>query len=162
MSKPLAIDGATYKTHPNEYRAWSGMHTRTRNRRFKDWRLYGGRGIRVCERWKSFANFFADMGPKPTPKHTLDRISSDGNYEPSNCRWATPKEQARNWSSRNRLLTFESETLPLSAWAERLGWCREVIRDRLNSGWSVECALTIPPIKNRERRADGTFAPASH
>lgn len=162
-SRPLAIDySATYKTRPLEYRAWSGMRTRVRNPKFKDWHRYGGRGIRVCERWNDFANFFADMGPKPTPRHTLDRIDSDGHYEPDNCRWATPKEQARNWASRNRRLTLGAETLPLSAWAERLGWRREVIRDRLNSGWSVERALTVPPIKIRKRRGDGTFAPVSH
>lgn len=162
MAKPLAIDlcCASYKTQPREYRAWQNMRTRTNNPRFKDWMLYGGRGIKCCQRWGSFENFFADLGPKPTPAHSLDRIDSDGHYEPGNCRWATPKQQARNWKSRNRLLTFHGETLPLSAWAERLGCRRELIRDRLAMGWTVERALSTPPIRQRERSADGTFAPS--
>jgi hypothetical protein len=133
------------------------MRTRCTNPRFVDWGLYGGRGITICKRWDSFAAFFADMGPKPSPRHSLDRIDCDGNYEPSNCRWATPKEQARNWKHRNRVLTLGGESLPLSAWAERLGWKRELIRDRLATGWSVESALTIPPIRWRERNERGRF-----
>lgn len=157
--KPLAIDlfCATYKTHPAEYRSWSGMRTRCTNQRFVDWRLYGGRGISVCERWNSFANFFADMGPKPSPKHSLDRINSDGNYEPSNCRWATAKEQANNWSCRNRKLTFNGETLSIPEWAARLELTRESLRDRIESGWPIEKALTTPAIRNRRRLSDGTF-----
>jgi hypothetical protein len=62
----------------------------------QDYAEYGGRGITVCERWQSFENFLADMGPRPSPKHSIDRINNNGNYEPSNCRWATAKEQVAN------------------------------------------------------------------
>lgn len=159
---PLAIDlfCATYKTNPAEYRSWSGMRTRCTNPKFVDWAIYGGRGIKVCERWNSFAMFFADMGQKPSPKHSLDRKDSDGNYEPTNCRWATPKEQANNWGHRNRKITYSGITLPLSEWALRIGLTRESLRDRLDSGWSVERALTTAPVRNRKRREDGTFQAA--
>lgn len=148
--------GATYKTHPSEYRAWSCMRTRCSNPKFVDWDIYGGRGIRVCARWSSFANFFEDMGVKPSPKHSLDRKDSNGNYEPDNCRWATPKEQANNCST-NRKVTFNGETLPLPEWAARIGITRESLRDRIDGGWTIEKALTTPPIRNRGRADNGTF-----
>jgi hypothetical protein len=78
------------------HRVWSTMLARCRNPNSRGWQFYGSRGIRVCERWLSFENFLADMGPRPSPKHSLDRIDNDGNYEPGNVRWATQSEQIGN------------------------------------------------------------------
>jgi hypothetical protein len=94
-----------YRFSPT-YGTWAAMRKRCENESHDRYKYYGGRGIRVCDRWKSFENFLADMGPKPTPQHSIDRFpDNDGNYEPGNCRWATSSEQARNQrrSSRRRV-----------------------------------------------------------
>lgn len=127
-----------------EYRAWQTMRLRchdSSNARFAD---YGGRGIAVCERWRnSVEAFIADMGPKPSPKHEIDRIDNNRGYEPGNCRWVLRSENDRNRRS-NRMLTFRGETLALVAWCERLGLPTDTVAKRLGAGWSVEQALETP------------------
>jgi hypothetical protein len=118
------------------------MLNRCRKPDSDQFRYYGARGIRVCERWLEFSNFLADMGERPTGK-TLDRIDNDGNYEPGNCRWATHAEQMSN-SSRNVRLTFRGETLTLTQWAQRIGVGKTTLACRLRLGWTVEEALTAP------------------
>ena len=78
------------------------MRRRCSNPKSIGFKSYGGRGIRVCERWDTFANFLADMGRKPSARHSIDRIDNDGDYEPDNCKWSTPKEQASNRRLPNR------------------------------------------------------------
>jgi hypothetical protein len=81
----------------SEYASWERIIQRSTNPRMHNWKYYGGRGITVCDRWRnSFENFLADMGRKPSPRLSIDRINNDGNYEPGNCRWATQKEQIAN------------------------------------------------------------------
>lgn len=90
-------------TNSAEHRCWTNMLTRCCNANSQDWENYGGRGIQVCERWLDFKSFHADMGQKPSASHSIDRIDVNGNYEPGNCRWATPKEQRANQRPIERL-----------------------------------------------------------
>lgn len=99
-----------------EYIAWMSMMARCRRQTHRQWTRYGGRGIKVCERWNSYNQFLKDMGRKPSNKHSLDRIDNNGSYEPSNCRWATWREQQQNRST-NRLITIGNRTLCLTQWA---------------------------------------------
>jgi hypothetical protein len=121
------------KTNTPEYRIWTDMHTRCSNPKFKDFRYYGGRGIAVCERWKSFSNFFADMGQRPSPRHSIDRRDSDGPYAPENCRWATSAEQANNKST-TILITIGGVTKPLAEWCAQRGVKRQTAWLRFKSG----------------------------
>lgn len=125
------------------YRSWECMLSRCRNPKDPFFANYGGRGIKVCERWRSVVAFFEDMGPRPSPKHSIERIDNDGDYEPGNCKWATIDEQARN---RRRpkgrtLLTYGGKTQSLTRWAEDLGVSRELIGMRLRRGKTVGQAL---------------------
>jgi hypothetical protein len=126
-----------------EYRTWHQMRQRCRNLKGKLYHRYGGRGIRICERWELFENFFADMGPRPSPGHSLDRIDNDGNYEPGNCRWATQTEQLQN-TSRCRYVTINGERLTQSEASKRVGLSRTVLGNRLRLGWSLEKAINLP------------------
>jgi hypothetical protein len=148
-----------------EHRSWCQMMTRCYWSKPGDrnFALYQGAGVTVCERWHDFGNFFADMGAKPSAQHSLDRFpNAAGHYEPTNCRWATAKQQANNWKTRNRRIEFQGECLPLPEWAARLGISRESLRDRIDSGWSIERALTTAAIRQRERMPNGTFATAGN
>jgi hypothetical protein len=135
-----------------EYKIWRGMLDRCENPNHTFYHLYGGRGIEICEEWHCFESFYADMGARPSPKHTLDRIDNDGGYSPANCRWATSVQQQGNRTN-SRILTFRGESMCLAAWARRIGCSEEVIRARLKSGWSIERALTTP-VRHWRRKHD--------
>ncbi len=121
---------------------WLGMIQRCRDPNAQDWDRYGGRGIKVCERWQSFENFLADMGVRPDGM-SVERDDNDGDYTPDNCRWATRSEQQRNRRS-NVLLTYNGETLCVAEWAIRTGINRMTLHTRINRDWPVERILTAP------------------
>ena len=117
-----------------EYIAWMAMKERCLNSKNKGFPGYGGRGITVCDRWKnSFENFIADMGSRPSARHSLDRIDNDRGYEPGNCRWATPEEQQGNRRTCVRL-TLNGETTHLAEWSRRLGVPDYMISARIKKG----------------------------
>lgn len=126
-----------------EYSAWHSMKGRCLNPNHHDFHNYGGRGITVCERWLKFENFYADMGKRPEGK-SLDRFpNNDGNYEPGNCRWATPKEQSNNRRS-NVFIEFGAVRKTKTEWAREIGISFESLCKRLKK-WSLERALTEKP-----------------
>ncbi len=126
-----------------EYSTWQAMRKRCANPRAPEYHSYGGRGIQVCERWNDFAAFLADMGPKPSPGHTIDRLDPDGNYEPANCRWATRQEQTRNRRT-SHMVTVEGISRPMADWADRVGIPYTTLRSRLRDGWNDADAVFTP------------------
>ena len=133
-----------------EYNSWDSMIQRCTNPNNDHFADYGGRGIRICQAWhENFMVFYEDLGSRPGPEYSLERIDNDGNYEPGNCRWATQKQQCRNTRT-NRNLTHNGKTLCVAAWAEQLGMSRFTLYNRLRSGWSVKKALTTPVEKRVE------------
>lgn len=146
----MALEGNNFRhgqaktrAHTKEYDCWVSMKSRVLNPKNKRFMSYGGRGIHICERWlESFENFFADMGAKPSAKHTIHRVDNNGNYEPKNCIWAT-KEQ---WWARSdsRMLEFRGQTKCVAEWAEVLSTSARNIYNRLKLGWTTERALTQP------------------
>lgn len=125
-----------------ELSAWQGMLSRCRNPKNVAYADYGGRGITVCRRWeKSFKNFLADMGTRPSKNHTLERTNTEAGYTKSNCCWATRKEQARNRRN-NRWCTWDGRTLLLVDWARELKIPYNTLRWRLDHGWPVKKAFT--------------------
>lgn len=142
MTRRLRSHGLSYSP---EYRAWQTMRLRCSNPKNAAWPNYGGRGITVCEAWLDDpTRFYRDMGPKPSPKHELDRIDNDGPYSPENCRWVLRKVNDRNRRS-NRRLTHDGQTRTLAEWSECTGIATSVISHRLRAGWSISLALTTPP-----------------
>lgn len=125
------------------YRSWSAMNQRCNYLGHKNWKHYGGRGIKICKRWKSFKLFLEDMGPRP-PKHTLERVDYNKDYTPSNVIWADAKTQARN-KINNVVCTFRGKTQTLIEWSEELKLPYSRLRIRLNVlGWTVDRAFTTP------------------
>lgn len=125
-----------------EYKSWVAMKARCLNVNNHKYPAYGGRGIIICARWLDFVNFLADMGKRPR-KTTLDRINSNGNYEPGNCRWATPLQQGQN-TNRVRNITWGEQCLCLAEWARQSGLKEATLRYRLKFGWTFQKAISVP------------------
>ncbi len=125
--------------NPREYRAWTHLKGRCYDKNDKSYHRYGGRGITVCDRWKEkpygFKNFLDDMGKKPGPGYSIDRIDNDGPYSPENCRWATAKEQANNRRARMdaQFYTYNDETKTLKEWSDITGIPWNKLRSRYHS-----------------------------
>lgn len=124
-----------------EYVSWNRMRFRCLSPKAHNYQWYGMRGIEICERWNNdFFAFLSDMGMKPSPRHTLDRIDNDGNYEPSNCRWALPQMQTRN-SRKAHVLKVGSVARCLAEWSDITGVKAPTIRYRLKHGATPEEAI---------------------
>lgn len=137
LSYPKELYGSRF------YAIWSDMKTRCYNEKSPAYQRYGGRGIEVCERWHYFANFYADMFDSYKDNLEVDRIDNDGSYEPSNCRWATRKEQCNNRST-SRLITINGETRTLSQWIDLSGLKSNTVRQRFYVyKWPIERALNL-------------------
>lgn len=131
-------------SHWPEYAVWSAMVERCRNKRHPSYHNYGGRGIRVCKRWQQFANFIADMGRRPLGSGlSIERIDNDGNYEPSNCKWATMDEQGNNRRNTVRIIV-DGQLTTIPRLARKCGLPDHVLRGRLDMGWPLDAALTTP------------------
>lgn len=142
VKKRATTHGHTVAKHPSKtYAIWCTMKTRCTNPSSKNYPTYGGRGIKVCERWlHSFENFLENMGEKPNGL-TLERMNNNGDYTPENCKWATRKEQCNN-TRRNRFILFNGRSQTLAQWAEEIGISSPTLCKRLKRGWPVAQALT--------------------
>lgn len=146
IAKILTKHGhAVRNSKSSEYKSWVAMVSRCYTLSNVEYNNYGGKGIVVCDRWlgeSGFSNFIADMGEKPTPTHTLDRFPNiSGNYEPSNCRWATPLEQSNNRKT-TIYYTLNNETKALGIWCDQFGVPFDRVYRRLKYGWELKDALT--------------------
>lgn len=133
------------------YRKWRSIKARCKNKKFPSYKRYGGRGIKICDRWLKYENFKEDMY-KSYLEHaklygkdntTIERINNDGNYCKENCKWITWKEQYEN-KSNIHLITYKGKTQRRTKWAEELGINKGTLKDRFARGWTVEEAFTIP------------------
>ncbi len=140
--KAIKVANTTHGlTKTSEYDIWQTMKARCSNPNHNRYARYGGRGIKVCERWLKFENFYKDMGSRPTGRHTIERVNKDGNYEPANCKWATYIEQNNNRVD-NIVYEFKGRSMTLPQIAREVGINYNKLWLRINrSGWSLERAV---------------------
>lgn len=126
------------------YNIWNLMFQRCYNASNPAYRFYGDRGIRVCQRWHDYESFVTDMSPRPSLKHSIDRIDGNGDYSPENCRWALQQEQTLNLRS-NRIIEIDGVRKPLAEWARLNGIPKPTLEARLyRYGWDAKAAVTSP------------------
>jgi len=131
----------------SEYRIYFAMKKRCLDPSAVGYPRYGGRGITICDEWiKSFENFYADMGPRPSLRHSLERLDNELGYSKENCKWATATEQNNNKRS-NRKYTYQDELITVAQIAKRIGMSYHKLWARLRAGWSLENAISANPIK---------------
>lgn len=140
------------RTNNPVYKVWHSMIERCRNPNNIEYKDYGERGIAVCERWLQFGCFIADMGERLAGM-TLERKDVNGSYEPSNCRWATQREQGNNRRN-NRIIEFNGRSTTVATWAREYGLAKNTLLHRLNSGWNIECALTTVADRAKNNRSE--------
>jgi hypothetical protein len=131
------------KTNTSEYKCWRSMKRRCESQVVRSYKDYGGRGIKVCDRWlgdSGFENFFQDMGSKPSSKHSIDRVDVNGNYCPGNCRWATDSEQRRNRRT-SKIITHSGKSQCVQDWASELGIPASTLRHRIKAGRAIKDVL---------------------
>lgn len=140
VSKAKRVHG---QSHSPEHSTWAGMHKRCSNPKTNGFKNYGGKGIKVCERWQDFQKFLADMGPKPSREHTLDRVDRDGDYTPENCRWASHQVQQNNRST-NVVIEHQGQSMTVAEWARQTGLEYSTLWRRLFVlRWPIEKALQV-------------------
>lgn len=150
LRRDAATTHGMSKSGSAAYKSWRAMRSRCESPNHSAYKCYGGRGIKVCERWMVFENFLADMGEPPAGM-TIERINNDAGYSPENCKWATRAEQANNRRGM-LLLTLNGETMCLTAWAKRKGINNGTLAYRVRSGWSAQKALTTPINQSMSRK----------
>ncbi len=129
-----------------EYATWKNMRNRCQNPNAREWDDYGGRGIKVCERWQKFENFLTDMGSKPSPGLTIERIDNSEGYAKENCIWATRGVQNRN-KRNNVVLVHNGKCQTMMDWSKELGISFQTLYSRLQLGWTVEQTLSTPVLR---------------
>lgn len=134
LRKEKATTHGMYKS--SEFKIWQKMKSRCFNENHHGYKDYGGRGITVCNRWLKFENFLEDIGNRPSPRHSIDRIDVNGNYEPSNCKWSTLKEQARN-KQNTFYIEIDNKKMCLSEFCEVYSLKRSTARWRIKNGWCL-------------------------
>jgi hypothetical protein len=161
LQRELTVQRSTTHGHSKrgqqtlEYTAWACMMSRCYQPSADNYVRYGGRGVTVCDRWKTnagggFENFLSDMGEHPGKGYTLDRIDTNGNYEPSNCKWSTKKEQTKNRSN-TRLVVYQGETMTLEEASTKSGIGYFILHNRIKRGWPEE--RLFAPVRPYQRSA---------
>lgn len=152
--------GANRKRRPPEYKTWDSIKQRCINPNATGFEWYGGRGITIAPEWREdFDAFLAHVGPRPSSRHSIERLDSNGNYEPGNVCWADWVQQANNRSN-NRIVEYGGVRMTLKQAADRAGIPYKTVKSRVQKGWSEERALTVPPNPNKVNALRRSHRPA--